>query len=227
MTSTALLEFARGPALWFSLAVLVAGSAWRFLAILRLAPRRDLAEPREPRPSSPALRAIAAKMIPRREFRGAVKLGVFSGYLYHVGLALLVFGYAPHIAFVERLTGVSWPALPEPLVYVAVGLAMVALVVVLMERLTDPVLRLISGFDDYFSWAVVFLPLVTGMGALVGWPQPSSAPSTLYPVPLAVHLLSVEVLFVWLPFGKLAHGFLVFASRATTGAALARKGAAF
>jgi hypothetical protein len=37
-------------------------------------------------------------------------------------------------------------------------------------------------------------------------------------------LLSVEVLFVWLPFGKLAHAFLVFFSRGVRGA-LARKGA--
>jgi hypothetical protein len=46
------------------------------------------------------------------------------------------------------------------------------------------------------------------------------------PLPLAIHLLSVELLFVWLPFGKLAHAFLVFASRGVTGAALTRKGAA-
>jgi ferredoxin len=34
------------------------------------------------------------------------------------------------------------------------------------------------------------------------------------------------LLFVWLPFGKLAHAFVVFISRGITGAALARKGAA-
>jgi hypothetical protein len=49
----------------------------------------------------------------------------------------------------------------------------------------------------------------------------------LYPTPVAVHLLSVELLLVWLPFSKLSHAFLVFASRAVTGGAFARKGAAF
>jgi hypothetical protein len=39
-------------------------------------------------------------------------------------------------------------------------------------------------------------------------------------------LLSVELLFIWLPFGKLAHAFLVFASRGMTGAVLERRGAA-
>jgi nitrate reductase gamma subunit len=98
---------------------------------------------------------------------------------------------------------------------------------VLFERLTDPVLRLLSGFDDYFSWFVVFLPLLTGMAAAGGWsPQPTPSGAPLYPLPLAIHLLSVELLFLWLPFGKLAHAFLVFMSRGVTGAALARKGAA-
>ena len=55
--------------------------------------------------------------------------------------------------------------------YLSVGLTFVSLFIALMERLTDPVRRLLSGFDDYF--------------------------------------------------GKLAHAFLVFASRG----ALTRKGA--
>ncbi len=46
------------------------------------------------------------------------------------------------------------------------------------------------------------------------------------PLPVAIHLLSVELLFAWLPFGKLGHAFLVFFSRGSAGAALARKGAA-
>jgi hypothetical protein len=72
----------------------------------------------------------------------------------------------------------------------------------------------------------VFLPLLTGMAAL-GNPMPASAaPETpLYPGALTAHLLSVELLLIWLPFGKLAHGFLVFFSRGMTGAAFARRGA--
>jgi len=42
---------------------------------------------------------------------------------------------------------------------------------------------------------------------------------------LAIHLIAVEVLLIWLPFGKLSHAFLIFISRGITGAAFARKGA--
>jgi hypothetical protein len=93
-----------------------------------------------------------------------------------------------------------------------------------MIRLTSPVLRLLSNFDDYASWAITMLPMVTGM-ALVHLSLDSPYPLRgLYPVPVALHLLSLELLLVWLPFSKLSHAFLVFLSRSTTGVAFARKG---
>lgn len=225
MTAVELLQFARGPALWASLAVLVAGSLWRIAGILRLGSTPDLSEPRSTRLLAGAMRGIFARMVPRKEFqhRGA---GLWTAYAYHVGLAVIVFGYLPHILFVERLAGLSWPPLPGPVVYLFVGLTFVSLFIALLERLTDPVRRLLSGCDDYFSWFVVVLPLATGMIAIHQSYAPGAAPSPpLDPLPLAIHLLSVELLFLWLPFGKLAHAFLVFASRGVTGAALARKGA--
>jgi len=32
---------------------------------------------------------------------------------------------------------------------------------VLIARLTNPVLKLLSNFDDYFSWFVTVLPMIT------------------------------------------------------------------
>ncbi len=227
MTAMGLLEFARGPALWLSLLVMFIGSAWRVIVIYRLGARPDLSEPRSTRWFAGAMRGIFGRTVRRSEFRRGGKLGAVNGYIYHIGLAVIAFGYLPHILFVERLTGLAWPALPDWLIYVAAGPTAIALLMVLYERLADPVLRLLSDRDDYFSWLVVFLPLLTGMGAVSEWsPQTSTGGAPLYPLPLAIHLLSVELLFLWLPFGKLGHAFLVFFSRGVTGAALARKGAA-
>ena len=227
MSGEALLELARGPALWFSFAVLVAGSLWRIAAILRLGARPDLSTPRHARRLAGALGGIFARMRPRVEFRSAARLGAWNGYLYHLGLALIAFGYAPHIRFIERLTGIGWPALPEAVVFAAVGLTFLSFFGALAGRVSHPVRRLLSGFDDYFSWFVVLLPLATGMAALhESFAAGGAAAPAVYPLPVAIHLLSVELLFVWLPFGKLAHAFLAVASRGVTGAALARKGAA-
>ena len=211
-----LLEFARGPALAFSATVFVLGLAWRLYAIFRRPVRPDHSEPRRRDLAAGGLRAIFTKMLPPRgvKVRGAA---MANAYAYHIGLALVVFGFAPHIGFIERYTGVSWPALPDPVFYFAAGVTIVGLLIALLRRLTDGVLRLLSGFDDYFSWFVTMAPMLTGMALI---------PAPAEPVLLAIHLLSLELLLVWLPFGKLAHAALVFVSRWRTGADFTRKGAA-
>ena len=96
---------------------------------------------------------------------------------------------------------------------------MPALVAVLIHRLTHPVKRLISNFDDYLSWLLTAAPLTTGMLAFA---HAGGAP---YETLLAVHLLSVQALMVWFPFGKLMHAFTIFAARSAQGLIFERKGA--
>jgi nitrate reductase gamma subunit len=211
-----LLEFARGPALAFSVFVFVIGLAWRLYRIFRRPARVDHSEPRRRDLAAGGVRAIFAKMLPPKgvRIRGAQ---MANAYAYHIALALVAFGFAPHIAFVARYLGLAWPALPDPVTYIATAIAILGLIYALMTRLTDGVQRLLSSFDDYFSWAVTMAPLVTGMALL---PQPAP------PAWIALHLLSLELLLVWLPFGKLAHAVLVFVSRWRTGSDFTRKGAA-
>jgi nitrate reductase gamma subunit len=211
-----LLEFARGPALAFSIFVFVIGLAWRLYRIFRRPARVDHSEPRRRDLAAGGVRAIFAKMLPPKgvRIRGAQ---MANAYAYHIALALVAFGFAPHIAFVARYLGLAWPALPDPVTYIATAIAILGLIYALMTRLTDGVQRLLSSFDDYFSWAVTMAPLVTGMALL---PQPAP------PAWIALHLLSLELLLVWLPFGKLAHAVLVFVSRWRTGSDFTRKGAA-
>jgi hypothetical protein len=221
-----LLEFARGPALVVSLAIFLLGIVWRLYVIFRRPAAVDHSEPRNTAVASGALRAILSRMWPHKTFRGRSSTATLNGYGYHIGLAIIAFGFAPHVGFVERFTGVGWPPVPGWPFVGSVGIVFIGLIYALVQRLTSPVLHLLSTFDDYASWAVTMLPVVTGM-ALPTLPLASPYPAIpLYPVPVAVHLLSVELMLVWLPFSKLSHAFLVFMSRGVTGAAFARKGAA-
>jgi len=222
-----LLDFARGPALAGAVAVFLVGTAWRLAGILRLPRMPDLSPPREGAPTgaSGALRAIARGMWPRPEFSPTTRFVTVNGYVFHVGLALVAFGYAPHIAFIHRVAGPSWPALPDAVMYVAAGATILSLLLALALRLTDAVRRRISRADDWITWTVTFLPLLTGMAVLA---EPSATirahGETLYRVPLAVHLLSLELLLLWFPFGKLMHAFLVFFSRGATGIRFSHRG---
>ena len=166
------------------------------------------------------------RTVPKGGFHPSATLVTFNPYLFHIGLALIFFGYAPHIAFVHRLTGLHWPALPDWVMYLAAGVTIVSMLVALAFRITDPVLRKISRMDDWISWTVTFLPVLTGM-AVVG--EPSSqilarGLHTVYREPLAIHLLTVELLLIWFPFGKLMHAFLVVPSRMQLAMFFGRRG---
>lgn len=224
-----LLEFARGPALMTALAVFVILTAWRLIGIAWLRKSQDLSEPRN-RAAWKGLRLIALRSWPRREFIGGSAFSEITGYTFHIGLLAVLFFYVPHTKFfaavLDGLTGASlrigssWPALPTGVATTLTVIALAALFTALVHRLISPVKRLISNFDDYFSWFMTAAPLATGLIAhgYVG----SLHEETL----LAVHLLTVDALLIWFPCGKLMHAFMLFAARGTTGVLFERKGAA-
>lgn len=219
-----LLDWARGPLLAVAIAIFVSGCAWRAWSLLRLPQRAPSAPERQAFGRGDAARAALRRFAAPRGFPPSATLVTFNPYLFHIGLAVVFFGYAPHIAFVRRLTGLSWPALPDAAMYVAAGLTIASLLLALVFRLSDPVLRRISATDDHVSWVLTVLPLLTGM-AVVG--EPSSAllgHGTAYRAPLAVHLLAVELLLVWFPFGKLMHAFLVLPARMQLATFFGRRG---
>lgn len=220
------LDWVRGPLLIVALLVFALGVGWRFWALWRLpAAPLSQAPARQPFGPAAALQSSLVRMFPHRGFHASATLVTVNPYVFHIGLALVFFGYAPHIAFIHRLTGLSWPALPDLVMYLAAAASIISLLMALLFRLTDPVLRQISRADDQITWAVTLLPLLTGMG-VVG--EPSSAllahASPVYRDPLAVHLLSLELLLVWFPFGKLMHAFLVLPNRMQLARFLGRRG---
>jgi nitrate reductase gamma subunit len=222
-----LLEFARGPGLTFALAVFVLGTLWRLIGVLRLPRLRDVSPPREAAPSALAavLSANLRAMWPRKAFVPFTLWVTINGYVFHIGLALVLFGYAPHISFIRRIVGFGWPALPDVVMYVAASATIVAMLMALVLRLTDPVRNKISNADDFISWTITFLPLFTGMALAGESSQALLARShVIYGGPLAVHLLSLELLLVWFPFGKLMHAVLFAFSRGATGLRFSHRG---
>lgn len=214
-----LLEFARGPMLMWSLIILVVGVAWRLLGILMLRRKPDYSEPRSSATLWGGVRTVFSRMWPRKEFQARTAYGTALGYVFHFGLAIVVFLFVPHILFIKDLTGLSWGGLPSGVIYATGVVTLVALIAALVRRLTHPVLKLLSNFDDYFSWFVTTAPVVTGLLAVAHL-------GARYETLLGLHILSVELLFIWFPFGKLMHAILFAVSRGTTGALLERKGAA-
>ncbi len=215
-----LLAFARGPALQFAFAVFAFGMMFRILSLSLMFRTRDASEgSRRERPAVVAgLREIVTRLWPRSAYRERTLFALLNGYVMHIGLAVVVFFLLPHILFFQGLIGLSWPSLPNNVIFGVAMVTMASMVAALIIRVTNPVQRIISTFDDYFSWFATFLPLVTGVVA-------ASHLGARYETLLAIHILSVALLMIWLPFGKLMHFFLVFVTRSQTGAHLNHRGA--
>lgn len=215
-----LLEFARGPAIQFAISVFVFGIVFRIVSLFMMFRTRDssVGSQGEKPLAVAAFREIIRRFWPQSAYTQRTMFALLNGYLMHLGLALVVFFLLPHILFFKDLLGLSWPSLPNNLLFGVAVVTVVSMVAALIMRFANPAQRIISTFDDYFSWLVTFLPLVTGLMA-------SSHLGARYETLLALHILSVALLLIWLPFGKLAHFFLVFVTRAQTGAHLSHRGA--
>jgi nitrate reductase gamma subunit len=220
-----LFDFVRGPGMQIALGVFVAGVLWRLVGMVLLRGRRPLSAARRG-DSWKGLRLILTRMLPRRAF-GSGWLDVANSYILHLGFLLVLVLYAPHILFFRHLfgrligaggPGTWWPALPTSIVSFSAAITLAAFAVALVQRVAHPVRRLISNFDDYASLLLTAAPVATGV--MLHFANIS------YEKMLAVHLLSVEVLLAWFPWGKLMHALTVFASRGLTGVVLERKGAA-
>ena len=215
-----LLAFARGPALTAAMTIFVFGALWRLVGVLALPPwpDRSLARAGAPSKFSAALQAIFGKMLPHKTFLKGGMFTVVNGYVFHIGLALCVFAFVPHILFIKSLTGLSWPGLPNAAVYVIGGVTLGSLLAALLYRVTSPVLRLITRVEDHIAWVLTFLPVLTGLAA-------ATHVGARYETLLALHILSICALLLWFPFGKLMHAFLFFFSRAATGIKFGHRGA--
>ncbi len=215
-----LLGFARGIGLKCALVIFFFGITWRIIALVLLRHQRNFNEPRAgmPRAGLGGLLATASRSWPHREFIKRTGAGEALGYSYHLGLFTIIGAFAPHIAFLRGLTGFTWPALPTRLITIVSVVTLTLFLAVLFRRVTSRVMRLLSNFDDYFTWAVTALTLVTGLMATAGI-------GLRYSTLLGLHILSVDLLLIWFPFGKLMHAFYIMPSRALNGYLLARKGA--
>jgi nitrate reductase gamma subunit len=216
-----LLDFARGIGLQAAVLIMIAGLFWRAAGVLLLRCRPQHAMSRTSLTGRLAGGAamIFSRSVPRRTFWSRIGVSVALSTAFHVGFFAIIFGGAPHILIIHQLTGLSWPNLPKGVVVMISGLTLAAMIAMLIRRIAHPVTRLLSTADDYLTWLIVFLPVLTGILL-------SGETVAGYETLLALHILSVELMMIWFPFGKLMHGVLVFASRGAMGFNFARKGAA-
>lgn len=218
MSDMDLLLWARGPGLQIALAIFIGGMLLKLSEIFSLGRNKDLSTPR-PGNAFAGWKNIVSHSLPNRHLLKQTLPTYIMGNTFHIGFFVALLFFAPHIQLFRKTVGLGWTALPNQLVDVVSLLAILALLLMLGYRLYHPVKRFLSTFDDYASWALTLAPLLSGYLAFHHLLLP-------YTQILAVHILSVELLLVCMPFTKLVHALSLFISRWYSGDVMGHKGVA-
>jgi nitrate reductase gamma subunit len=133
-----------------------------------------------------------------------------AGGLFHVGLFGVIFLSNTHMQVWKSLIGIGWPVLPQAAVGWLSVIGIVSMVALLIHRIVNPVLKLLSGLADYLNWLLVFLPMITGFLMTHQLWQP-------YEMAYSIHMLTVDALLVWIPLSRISHFMFYFFSRTIHG----------
>lgn len=211
-----ILEFARGPFFQVAWLVFLAGMAYRLVRVIALGWKADKVPAKGSKVTGIAM--SFAKGILIWPFIPWVKntfnrnpIMYLAGGLFHLGLFVVVFLGTAHMLAWKSLLGFGWPTLPLPIVdWFAAG-TIVAMIALLINRIVNPVLRLLTGPAEWLNWLVVFVPMVTGyMMTHHLWFE--------YHMLFALHMLAVDVLLIWIPMSRISHFVFYFFSKAIHGA---------
>jgi nitrate reductase gamma subunit len=215
MDWNAFLRFTRGPLFEVALVVFIAGMAYRLVRVVALGWNRNRVPPRGSRAAGVtttyAKGLFALPFVPwvRDTFRGS-ELTYLAGGLFHLGLFVVILLGTAHMLVWKSLLGFGWPTLALPIVDWLAAAAIVAMLLLLINRFTHPVIRKLSGPREALNWVFVFLPMVTGY-------MMTHHMFFRYEVLYSLHMLSVDVMLVWIPFSRISHFVFYFFSRTIHG----------
>ncbi len=102
MTETELLTWVRGPGFQIASIIFALGITLRLAEILMLGRKANLAEAKGSAMSS-GLRTIVSRTIPDANTFKRSAFTVTAGYIFHLGLFIVIFLFAPHILFFKDL----------------------------------------------------------------------------------------------------------------------------
>ncbi len=199
-----LLEFARGPLFRLTFAIMLLGLARVFiLDIWGLVEAYNRAGDKSI-PWRLTLTRTLEWIFPVKRMLNHRPFYSLSAFLFHVGLILVPVFLFAHIQLWQAALGVGWSALPRnwadllTLSTIIFGLAIWA------GRIGSRRARAISRKQDYLWPLMLIVPFVSGYLCV----NTSLSPA-VYQTLMLTHILSAEIIFVLLPFTKIAHCVLM------------------
>ncbi len=178
-----------------SLAICLAGCFYHFIKLIRLGKPKDYSK-KSGSPTAGIIYSFTSAMNPANKESAFMHLPTYvAGVIYHIGTFIAIALFFVFL-FIKSLNEViTLPLTALMFISAACGIA------ILFKRLFDKKLKRLSNPDDYISnLLVTAFQVATGIMLLM--PQ-------IYPA----YLVTVSLLMLYLPVGKLKHAIYFFAAR--------------
>jgi len=206
-------DFLTGPMFWLSLGICLIGMLVRFVLYFRgLNWQMDRVAYRAypAQGLKGALVSIIKWLIPFGTYgwrKQPFMTVIFFGF--HLGAVLVPLFLLAHNLFLAEKIGFSLVTLNPLLADILTWAVVVSALLLALRRVALPEVRILTTSYDYFILLISVAPFITGLMARYEVGN--------YSFWLMLHILCGEVLLIAIPFTKLSHIVLFFASRAQLG----------
>ena len=181
--------------LFAAMAICFVSFAYHFIRLVRLGKPRDLSQ-KAGNTGSAIVYSFTSAMSPINKESAFLHLPTYTaGIVYHIATFMSL------ATLVLMLAGVHLNHILLILLASTAFAGSISGMVILVKRIADKKLRMLSNPDDYISnFLVTVFQLMTGLHLLI---------DGLYPA----YLLLTALLFLYMPVGKLKHSIYFFAAR--------------
>ncbi len=199
-----LLEFSRGPLFRLSFAIMILGLARIIILDIWSAREAFKRAGDQAMPWGLIIRRSLEWFFPvKRVFNNRPVYSLVS-ILFHIGLIITPIFLFAHMNLVENSIGLSWPTIPYGWAYALTGGTIIFGLMLFFGRVFSKSSSHVSRVQDYFWPLILLVPFVTGFLCAHGNVGPGA-----YQFFMLVHVLAGNLIFILIPFTKIAHCVLM------------------
>lgn len=199
-----LLEFAKGPLFRLCFAIMILGLI-RVLVLDLLSIIKAYRKAGDKK--IPWLKVISRGLgwlFPiNKVYRNRPVYSIFS-IIFHIGLLLVPVFLLAHIQLWESSIGISWPALTYEWAYALTIITIICGLALLIGRTLNKTSSFLSRKQDFLWPVLLLIPFVTGFLCAHLSVNPG-----VYNASMLVHVLAGNLIFLLIPFTKIAHCVLM------------------
>ncbi len=199
-----LLEFARGSLFRFSIIIMILGLARLILIDLYSAYRAYQRAGDKSLPWGLIISRSIEWLFPVKRIAHNRPIYSIFSIIFHVGLLLVPIFLFAHVQLWEKGIGLFWPTLPYNWAYWLTISTIVVAVLLLFGRILSKSSSFISRKQDFLWPILLLIPFVTGFVCSHLRVSPSN-----YQLFMLMHILSGNLIFIIMPFTKIAHCVLM------------------